>query len=96
MKQYFPYRSDKPEKKFFIITRTGKKVYFGDSRYQHFTSGHYDAIRRQRYEDRHKKNEDWNNPDTRAFWSYRYLWLYPTYIEAYDKIKKYLERYGYL
>lgn len=96
MKVYFPYKSDKPEKKFYIITKTGKKIYFGDSKYEHFTMGHLDWARRQRYEDRHKKNENWNDQDSASYWAYRYLWLYPTYIEAYDKIKKDLKSKGLL
>jgi hypothetical protein len=96
MKLYYPYKSDKPEKKYYIITKSGKKVYFGDSKYEHFTMGHLDWDRRQRYEDRHKKNEQWNNPDTAGYWSYFYLWKYPTYIEAYDKIKKDLKNKGLL
>jgi hypothetical protein len=31
-KKYFPYPSDRPAKKFYIITNDNKKVYFGDSR----------------------------------------------------------------
>ena len=41
---YFPYKSDKPNKKFFIITKTGKRVYFGDSHYEDFTQ--HRSIRR--------------------------------------------------
>ena len=26
---YYPYKSDKPEKKYYIITKSEKKVYFG-------------------------------------------------------------------
>ena len=29
MKKYFPYQSDKPNKKYYIITNDNKKVYFG-------------------------------------------------------------------
>jgi hypothetical protein len=29
MKYYFPYPSDKPEKKYYIITKDNKRVYFG-------------------------------------------------------------------
>jgi hypothetical protein len=44
-KKYFPYVStDRPAKKFYIITNDNKKVYFGDSNFQHFTGpeGHGD------------------------------------------------------
>lgn len=88
MKIYYPYTSDKPSKKFFIITNTGKKVYFGAAGYEHFTEGHLNESRRKLYMNRHKKNEDWNNKDTAGFWSYHYLWKYPSYNQAYQEIKK--------
>ena len=28
---YYPYKSDKPDKKYYIITKTEKKVYFGQA-----------------------------------------------------------------
>lgn len=85
---YYPYISDIASKKFFVITNTGKKLYFGQAGAEHFTEGHLDETRRRAYMNRHKKNENWNNPNTAGFWSYRYLWLYPTYKEAYENIKK--------
>lgn len=88
IKIYYPYRSDNPSKKFFIITNEGKKVYFGQTGYQHYTEGHLDVIRRDAYIKRHSKNEDWSNPNSAAYWALKYLWLYPTYKEAYSKIKK--------
>jgi hypothetical protein len=88
MKKYYPYKSiDKPDKKYFIITNTGKRVYFGDSRYEDFTT-HKDEERKQRYIDRHKKNEDWNDINSAAFWSRFYLWEKPTKKQAYENIKK--------
>jgi hypothetical protein len=91
MKFYYPYISDKPNKKFFVITKDNKKLYFGQAGTQHFTEGHLDETRRRAYINRHKKNENWNNKDSAGFWSYRYLWLYPSYKEAYENIKnKYL------
>ena len=88
MKKYYPYKSiDKPDKKYFIITNTGKRVYFGDSRYEDFTT-HKDEERKQRYIDRHKKNEDWDDINSAAFWSRFYLWEKPTKKQAYENIKK--------
>ena len=87
-KIYFPYPSDKPNKKFFIITPQGHKVYFGASAYQHYTQGHLDINRRNAYINRHSKNENWNNPNTAGYWSAKFLWLYPTYKQAYSQIKK--------
>lgn len=93
---YYPYKSDKPEKKFFIITNEGKRIYFGDSKYEHYTEGHLDIRRRNRYLNRHKKNENWNNPNSASYWSAKFLWLYPTYKEAYLNIKNELIKKKYL
>lgn len=92
MKFYFPYKSDKPEKKYFIVTNTNKKVYFGQAGAEDFTT-HRDEERRQRYITRHKSREDWtkNGINSAGFWSYHYLWHYPTKKEAYNNIlNKYL------
>ncbi len=37
MKYYYPYPSDKPEKKYYIITKTGKHIYFGQASASDFT-----------------------------------------------------------
>ena len=87
MKKYYPYKSDKPEKKFYIITNDNKKVYFGAAGYEDFTT-HKDEARKQRYIARHKKNEDWDDINSVAFWSRFYLWEKPTKKEAYENIKK--------
>ena len=89
MKKYYPYKSDKPEKKFYIITNDNKKVYFGAAGYEDFTT-HKDEARKQRYIARHKKNEDWTKSgiNSAAFWSRFYLWEYPTKKQAYENIKK--------
>ena len=34
---YKPYPSDKPEKKYFIITSSNKRVYFGQAGYNDYT-----------------------------------------------------------
>ena len=52
---YYPYKSDKPEKKYYIITSTGKKLHFGSSDYQDFTQ-HKDEDRKNSYIKRHQKN----------------------------------------
>ena len=88
MKKYYPYKSDKPEKKYYVITDTNKKVYFGAAGYDDFTT-HKDEERRQRYIARHK-NEDWTKSgiDTPGFWAYHYLWSFPSKTQAYQKIKQ--------
>ena len=37
MKKYYPYKSDKPNKKYYIITNDNKKVYFGQASASDFT-----------------------------------------------------------
>ncbi len=88
MKQYYPYKStDKPEKKYYIITKNGKRVYFGFSPMEDFTQ-HKDEARKEAYIKRHQKREDWNDPDTAGFWSRWLLWNKPTIRASYEDIKK--------
>ena len=90
MIKYHPYKSDKPGKKYFIITESNKKVYFGDVGYEHYSDGHKDEARKQRYINRHKNNENWTKLgiDTAGFWSRWLLWHLPTIKESYMDIKK--------
>jgi Tfp pilus assembly protein FimT len=69
------------------MTNDNKKVYFGQASASDFTL-HKDEARKQRYINRHKKNENWNNKDTAGFWSRWLLWEKPTIKESYDNIKK--------
>ena len=50
MEVYTPYISDKPNKKYFIITPNGNKIYFGAVGYEHYTDGHLNEKRRKLYE----------------------------------------------
>ncbi len=54
MIKYYPYKSDKPNKKYYIVTNDNKKVYFGHASASDFTI-HKDEARKQRYIDRHQK-----------------------------------------
>ena len=94
MLKYHPYKSDKPGKKYYIITNDNKKVYFGAAGMSDFTI-HKDGQRRQRYIKRHS-NENWSKSgiDTAGWWSLKYLWSYPTKKEAYNHIKKDLKKWG--
>ena len=95
MLKYHPYKSDKPEKKYYIITNSGRKIYFGAAGMSDFTK-HKDEARKQRYINRHRKNEDWSKSgvDTPGWWAYKFLWSYPTKEEAYNHIKKDLKKWG--
>ena len=88
MKIYYPYKSDKKDKKYYIITITGNRVYFG-SGYEDYTT-HKDIKRREAYRQRHEKNEDRtaSGINTPGFWAWHYLWSQPTKKKAYENIKK--------
>ena len=89
MLKYHPYKSDKPEKKYYIITNSGRKIYFGAAGMSDFTH-HKNESRKNLYINRHKKNENWGNSgiDTAGFWSRWLLWNKPTIKESYDDIKQ--------
>ncbi len=95
MIKYKPYKSDKPSKKYYIITNDNKKVYFGQASASDFLI-HKDEARKQRYIDRHKKNESkyWNKSgiDTPSFWSRFLLWHLPSITASYQDIKKNLHQ----
>ena len=97
MKLYYPYPANDGKHKYYVITRTGRKLYFGAKGYSDFTI-HKDPERKKRYIERHKKTEDWTKfgVDTAGWWSYKYLWLYPTKEEAYKHIKHDLMLWGYI
>lgn len=84
---YYPYKSDKPDKKYFIITSTGRKIYFGSANMSDYTL-HKDPLRKNRYIQRHQKRENWNDKNTAGFWSRWYLWNLPTKEGSYNDIKK--------
>ena len=86
---YYPYRSDRPEKKYYIITKDNKRVYFGQASASDFTQ-HKNEERKNLYINRHKKNEDWTKSglDTAGFWSRWLLWNKPTIKESYQDIKR--------
>lgn len=89
IKKYYPYKSDKPDKKFYIITNDNKKVYFGAAGMSDFTI-HKDEVRKLKYVVRHQKRENWTKTgiDTPGFWSRWYLWNKPTLKTSYEDIKK--------
>lgn len=90
MIKYFPYKSDKPNKKYYIITNNNKKVYFGQAGASDFTLNKKNEARKQLYINRHKNNENWTKSgiDTAGFWSRWILWHKPTIKESYMDIKK--------
>jgi hypothetical protein len=78
-KKYYPYKSDRADKKYYIITNDNKKVYFGAEGYYDYTlyfSKYGTEIankKKNAYIKRHEKNESkfWNKSgiDTASFWA---------------------------
>ena len=73
--------SNKPDKKFEARIDGRKSIHFGAKSYSDFAI-HKDPERKERYIDRHCKNEDWNNPLTAGFYSRWLLWNRPTLEES--------------
>jgi len=93
---YHPYVSDKPKYKYFIITKDGRRVYFGSAINKDYTIYYREQgkdvaeIKRKSYIARHSKsNENWTKSgiDTAGFWSRWFLWEKPTKKEALEYIK---------
>ncbi len=66
-------RSKKKDKKFDAIIDGKKTISFGAKGYSDMTV-HKDTERKQRYLDRHKKNENWNDPKTPGVYARLVLW----------------------
>ena len=79
--------SSKPDKKYDAVIDDKKTISFGAKNYSDYTK-HKDDERKQRYINRHKKAEDWNNFYTAGFWSRWILWEMPTLKEAISNIIK--------
>lgn len=87
MNTYHLYKSDKPQKKYYVITPTNKKIYFGQKGASDYLD-HKSDLRKDRYILRHKKNENWNDLKTAGFWSRYLLWEKPNMKSAISNIQK--------
>ena len=81
--------SKKPDKKYDARIDGSKTVSFGEKGASDFTK-HKDTDRKERYIDRHKKNEDWtkSGAKTAGFYNKHVLWNKPTLKESIDDINK--------
>lgn len=70
-------KSPRPEKKLRAYFSDGTHTDFGASGYSDFTL-HKDPERRDRYDSRHKRREDWKNPKTAGSLSKWVLWNKPS------------------
>ena len=76
-------------KKYKVVITDGKKkktINFGAKGYEDFTI-HKNTERKNRYIDRHKSNEDWQDPFTAGFWALHALWNKPTLQGSLNDIK---------
>ena len=69
--------SKKADKKYDAVIDGKKAISFGSSQHSDFTK-HKDPERKQRYLDRHKARENWNDPTTAGALSKFVLWNKPT------------------
>jgi len=70
-------RSHLPNKKYDAVIGSKKTIPFGSRGMSDFTM-HKDAERKQRYINRHRKNENWSDPNTAGFYSRWLTWNKPT------------------
>lgn len=89
-------KSNKPEKKYvavFLNKKTGrnKRTHFGATGYEDYTQ-HHDKIRREKYQYRHEKDLESNDPTKAGFLSYYVLWGESTSIN--ENIKAYKNKFG--
>jgi len=73
--------SHKADKKYDAIIDGKRTIPFGAKGYSDYTV-HKDDERKERYINRHKKNEDWNDIYSAGFWSRWILWNKPTITES--------------
>jgi hypothetical protein len=77
-------------KKYTVVVTDGNKqktINFGAKGYEDYTI-HKNNERKYRYIDRHKKNEDWQDPFTAGFWALHTLWNKPTIQGSLNDIKR--------
>ena len=86
MREVILKKSTNSDKKYDAYVE-GKKVSFGAKGYSDFTQ-HKDIERKQRYIDRHRKNENWNDLKTAGAWSKGILWNKPTTRESIASMEK--------
>ena len=69
-------KSTNPKKKYKVIVTDGerkKTIHFGQAGAEDYTI-HKDEERKNRYIDRHKSREDFQDPFTAGFWALHLLW----------------------
>ena len=79
MNEIFITKSNKPDKKFIATITNTKTVHFGQAGASDMTQ-HKNEVRKNRYIQRHKKNENWGSTgiQTAGFDAKHILWNKPT------------------
>lgn len=82
-------KSNKKDKKLMAVIDGTKTIHFGSSAHSDYTK-HKDPDRKERYVDRHKKNENWGKTgvDTAGFYSKHVLWNKPTLEASVNDLNK--------
>ena len=80
-------KSNNKNKKYDARIDGKKTVSFGAAGMSDFTK-HKDSERKQRYLNRHKKNENWSDHTTAGFMSRWILWAKPTIEESIKDLNK--------
>ena len=82
-------KSNKPEKKYKAVIDNKKTVHFGQKGASDMTQ-HKNPLRKDRYIQRHRQNEDWTKSgvDTSGFYSRWVSWSKPTIEESVKDLNK--------
>jgi hypothetical protein len=84
---YTLHKLENDKKKYMIITPENKKIKFGDSKYQDFTTNNNDPIRKELYIIRHSK-DNLDDINSAGFWSMFLLWNKKTIKQSIKDIEK--------
>ena len=71
----------KPDKKYAAVIDNKKSIHFGQKGASDYTQ-HKNPERKKIYENRHRKNENWNDASTAGFNAKNILWNKPTITES--------------
>lgn len=75
MNKYILSKSTRQNKKYMVKTPNNKTIHFGSSIHSDYTK-HKNLERKNRYDARHSKNENWTKSgiETAGFWAKWLLW----------------------
>jgi hypothetical protein len=88
-------QSPRSDKKFCALFPSGHHIYFGAVGYEDYTM-HGDAQRKERYLQRHAKNENWNNVESAGYLSRWFLWNKKTLRESIMDVNRRQKTYKFV